>query len=95
MVDCEGSVVSEGLDAVGGTGGLPMDSQQDARKGRGTTRVVPFQPRSAGPSREDDGRRGEVLLFTGVRYERHGEAGQPASAPQPTAGGLGGPRRRA
>lgn len=72
-----------------------MNSEQESSEGRGTATVLPFQPRAARPAREDDGRRGEVLLFMGVRYERHGEAGQPASAPQPTAGGLGGPRRRA
>jgi hypothetical protein len=44
-------------------------------------KVLPFRPRADGKAsalsqsrRADDGVRGMILFFTGVRYERHDEA---------------------
>lgn len=44
-----------------------------------TAAVIPFDA-AAGrrPRREDDAQRGQILLFTGVRYERLPDADAPA-----------------
>lgn len=66
-----------------------------------------FPPRALLPPRKAgrDGETGTILLFTGVRYERHADdtpaltSGAPASAsdsgPAPAGTGRRGPRRRA
>jgi hypothetical protein len=63
------------------------------RDGEGAA-VLPFASdlRRRRPLRDEDGPRGEILFFTGVRYERHGLA--PDQSRRGTAG-LRGPRRSA
>ena len=61
-----------------------------------TGAVLPFRAASGRPARRpfgDDEPRGEILLFTGVRYERQSEPG-PTSPNSPLAAGRPGSRRR-
>jgi hypothetical protein len=56
--------------------------------------VLPFASdlRRRRTLRDETGRRGEILFFTGVRYERHGAKSDPARR---GSTGLRGPRRSA
>jgi hypothetical protein len=70
-----------------------IELEQDAQ---GAT-VLPFagQLRRRRPLREETGARGEILFFTGVRYERHGPASDPATPARRGSASLRDPRRSA
>ena len=70
-----------------------IELEQDAQ---GAT-VLPFarQPRRSRPVREETGPRGEIVFFTGVRYERHGPAPDPTPPARRGSAGLRDPRRSA
>jgi hypothetical protein len=55
-------------------------------------KLVPFENREKGssPPRESDGTAGQILIFTGVRYERQTEV----NPTKPTATTSGGKRKR-
>lgn len=61
--------------------------------------VIAWPGRSAHAARRSlgaDEPRGQILFFTGVRYERHAEAGAPTGAdPSKTSGGDRRRRKRA
>ncbi len=60
------------------------DTRRDTRKDGSPTATVVALPRAAPRrfKREDDSARGQILLFTGIRYERIAEPEDEAAAPQ-------------
>lgn len=69
-----------------------IELEQDAQ---GAT-VLPFagQPRRRRPFREETGARGEILFFTGVRYERHDDDSGGPKRRDPEGAAPRRPRRR-